>query len=131
MISTRPYLLRAFYEWIVDNSLTPYILVNAEIEGVAVPKQFIEGGKIILNLSPNAVQALHITNQIVEFDASFSGDVQSLYVPIKAVEAIYARENGRGMVFNTEEEDEETSSDGEPPVPPRSKSGKPKLTVVK
>lgn len=126
MTSTRPYLIRAFYEWIVDNLLTPYILVNAEMDNVEVPKQFVENGKIILNVSPKAVQRLRITNQVIEFDASFSGTVESIYVPIKAVEAIYARENGRGMVFNVEEEEED-----EPPPPPRSKSGKPKLTVVK
>lgn len=127
MTSTRPYLLRAFYEWIVDNLLTPYILVNAEMEGVDVPKKAIKDGKIIFNISPTAIQCLHITNQVVEFDASFSGVAQSIYIPIKAVEAIYAQENGRGMVFSLEEEDDA----GEPPPPPRTKSGKPKLSVVK
>lgn len=128
MTSTRPYLIRAFYEWIVDNLLTPYILVNAEVDGVIVPQNAIKDGKIIFNISSNAIQALHITNQIVEFDASFSGVAQSIYIPIKAIEAIYAQENGRGMVFNMEEEEEDA---GEPPPPPRTKSGKPKLSVVK
>jgi len=126
MTSTRPYLIRAFYEWITDNQLTPYILVNAEFAGVEVPRQFVENGKIVLNVAAEAIKSLRITNQVIEFNASFSSQVESIYVPIKAVEAIYARENGRGMVFNVEEEE-----DDEPPLPPRSKSGKPKLTVVK
>jgi len=129
MTSNRPYLLRAFYEWITDNHLTPYILVDAETPGVEVPKEFVEQGKIILNISQNAVQRLKITNQIVEFDASFSGNPVSIYVPIKSVLAIYARENGRGMVFTQETEEGEG---GEPPTPPRVEKGKkPKLTVVK
>lgn len=125
MTSTRPYLIRAFYEWIVDNNLTPYILVDATMEGAEVPNQFIEDGKIILNIAPAAIQQLRITNQVVEFDASFGGQAQHIFAPIKAIEAIYAHENGRGMVFGEEEEEDE------PPPPPRAASGKPKLTVVK
>lgn len=123
MTSTRPYFLRAFYEWIIDNLLTPQLLVRADEEYVEVPQQFVEDGKIILNISPKAVQNLKITNQIVEFEASFSGQLEHIYVPIQAIEAIYARENGRGMVFNLEEEDKTT--------PPPRNSGKPKLTVIK
>lgn len=128
MTSTRPYLIRAFYEWIIDNLLTPYVLINAEMEGVDIPSQFIEEGKIVLNISPNAVQQLHISNQVIEFDASFAGYAQHIYAPIKAIEAIYARENGRGMVFSAEDEGDE-----EPPPPPprKEKAGKPKLTVIK
>lgn len=127
MTSNRPYLVRAFYEWIVDNQFTPYILLSAEMAGVEVPKQFIENGKITLNISPSAVQDLRITNQIIEFSATFSGQPVFIFAPIKAVEAIYARENMRGVTFpETEVEDE-----GEPPPPPPVKAGKPKLTVVK
>lgn len=127
MTSTRPYLIRAFYEWIVDNNLTPYVLINATMEGVEIPTQFVEDGKIVLNVTPEAIQELRITNQIIEFEASFGGVPQHIFAPIKAVEAIYAHENGRGMVFGEEEEEDDT-----PPPPPRSsKSGKPKLTVVK
>jgi len=127
MTSSRPYLLRALYEWIVANQLTPYILVDATMEGSEVPTQYVEEGKIILNISPNAVNQLSISNQLVEFDASFSGRALHIYAPIKAVMAIYARENGRGMVFNQEEEDEFEA----PPPKPSVKKNKPKLTIVR
>lgn len=128
MTSTRPYLIRAFYEWILDNLLTPYLLVNAEKEGVEVPTQIVKDGKVIFNISPKAIKNLKITNQIIEFEASFAGNVEFIYLPIKAVEAVYAQENGRGMVFNQMEEEDDDA--GAPPPPPR-KAGKPKLSVVK
>lgn len=130
MNSNRPYLLRGLYEWIVDNKLTPYVLVDASFPKVEVPEQYVEDGKIILNISANAVHDLLISNQLVEFDASFNGAPYQISVPIKAVLAIYARENGRGMVF---QEDEEGEAENQPPVPPSrsSRSRKPKLTVVK
>lgn len=128
MTSNRPYLIRALYEWIIDNQMTPYVLLDAEMSGVDVPRQYVEDGKIILNIAPGAVQSLKITNQIIEFNASFSGFPTQVYAPIKAVLAIYARENGRGMVFSQELDEED---EGEPPPPPRLKSGKPKLTVIK
>lgn len=135
MISNRPYLLRALYEWIVDNQLTPHLLVNAEMPGVDVPTQYVQEGKIILNTAPRAVHHLHISNQAVEFDASFSGQPLNVYIPIQAVLAIYARENGRGMAFNPEEELEEgINVDKElPPTPAKHthKPRKPKLTIVK
>lgn len=128
MTSNRPYLLRALYEWIIDNQLTPYILLDAEMQAVDVPKQYIKDGKILLNISPSAIQALKITNQIIQFNASFAEVPMQVYAPIKAVLAIYARENGRGMVFSEEED----NSESEPPLPPRRQNfGKPKLTVVK
>ncbi len=127
MTSSRPYLIRAIYEWIVANKLTPYILVDTLVEGTEVPNEYVEDGKIILNASPNAISDLMISNQLVEFDASFSGRALHIYVPIKAVLAIYARENGRGMVFNQEEEDE-----FEVPPPRTSvKKSKPKLSIVR
>jgi stringent starvation protein B len=125
MTSNRPYLIRALYEWIVDNQMTPYVLVDTEMPGVNVPRQYIEDGKIILNIAANAVQSLKITNQIIEFEASFGGIPTKIYAPVRAVLAIYARENGRGMVFPQDIDEEET--DPPPPV----KTGKPKLTVVK
>lgn len=127
MTSNRPYLIRALYEWILDNEFTPYVLIDAEIPGVEIPKQYVEDGKIVLNISPHAVQELRITNQVIEFSASFSGQPMFIYAPIKAVLAIYAHENGRGMIFGQEEEE----GDDETLPPPRSKSGKPKLTIVK
>jgi stringent starvation protein B len=130
MTSSRPYLIRALYEWITDNQLTPYILVDAEVAGAEVPKQYVEDGKIILNISPQAVNDLAISNRVVEFNASFAGSPAHVFAPIRAVLAIYARENGRGMVFNQEEEDEFE----EPIAPPRqqpNKAKKPKLSIVK
>src|SRR6185312_11168326 len=134
MNSTRPYLIRAFYEWIVDNQLTPHILVNTDVPRVEVPPQYIEDGKIVLNVSPAAVQDLHISNYWVEFNASFAGQSLQITVPITAILAIYARENGRGMIFDQEEQgDEGGAVDAIPP--PRhalkAKSRKPKLTIVK
>lgn len=142
MTSNRPYLLRAFYEWIVDNSMTPYVVVNAEIQGVNVPQQYIDqDNKIVLNISPTAVEHLLIDERVVDFKARFSGVVTRVYAPINSVVAIYARENGRGMVFN---EEEDGGDDGGGPQQgnddtmfPDSKSskstkpGKPHLKIVK
>lgn len=132
MNSTRPYLIRAFYEWIVDSDCTPHIVVNAEFKDVVVPRDFVEGGQIVLNISMPAVQDLTLNNEAVSFQARFGGVAHKLYVPVEAVMAIYARENGRGMVFS--EEDEEA------PPPDKVKEsggkgssgkGKAHLTVVK
>ena len=113
MNSSRPYLLRAIYEWLIDNQLTPYLMVDAMMPHVEVPERFIEDGKIVLNIEPQAVGALRLGNDAVEFDARFSGIAHHIYVPIQAVKAVYAFENGRGMVFN-EEEDEEGGGDTDP-----------------
>lgn len=130
MISTRPYLIRAFYEWIVDNGCTPHIVVNAELPQVEVPEAFVESGQIVLNISMPAVKNLTLNNEAVSFQARFDGVAHDIFVPVIAVMAIYARENGRGMVFSEEEEDTQA------PPPKQSSSGKdskgkPHLTVVK
>ncbi len=129
MTPSRPYLIRALYEWIVDNGLTPYVLINAEYPEVVVPGQYVENGKIVLNINPSAVQNLLLSNQSLELDARFSGSPMHVYVPIMAVLAIYARENGKGMVFNEEE------YDGDEPPPSggddETKNKKPQLRVVK
>ncbi|MEW5757011.1 MAG: ClpXP protease specificity-enhancing factor [Pseudomonadota bacterium] len=125
MTSSRPYLVRAIYEWLVDNGMTPYVLVDAEIEGVVVPRQFVENGKIILNVAPAAVQGLQLGNDRIDFSARFGGQAMDVYVPLSAVKAIYARENGTGMVFNDE-------MDGpNPPATPKDDGAKPKLKLVK
>ena len=130
MNSSRPYLLRAIYEWLVDNELTPYILVDATAPEVSVPERYVEEGKIILNIEMQAVGNLQLGNDAVEFDARFSGVAHHIYIPMLAVKAIYAFENGRGMVFSEEEE-----SDAPPPQDPtppgKPKNPKPKLTIVK
>lgn len=134
MISNRPYLIRAFYDWISDNHLTPYIMVDAEFSGVNVPRQFVEEGKIVLNIAPQAIVRLSITNESLQFDASFSSIPYHIQVPIKAVLAIYAFENGRGMVF--EEDEDNGGDDNEPPpphkgIPAAGGKARPQLKIVK
>ncbi|OLS59348.1 ClpXP protease specificity-enhancing factor [Pseudomonas putida] len=140
MNSSRPYLVRALYEWIVDNDCTPHILVNAEYPAVQVPQGFASDGQIVLNISPNAVRGLQMENDAVSFEGRFGGVAHSLYVPTGAILGIYARENGQGMVFELEppmaedEEDDEVEPDDDGPPdggqPPRP-SGRPSLKVVK
>jgi stringent starvation protein B len=138
---TRPYLLRAFYEWIVDNHLTPYVVVMASMPGVDVPQKYVEeDGRIILNVAPSAVHHLDFTHTSLSFDARFGGIPHSVFVPMRAVAAIYAKENGRGMVFKEEDWEEETL----PSALPRTlkavtgsgrkkpgHKGRPKLTLIK
>lgn len=116
MTPNQPYLLRAFYEWIVDNELTPHIVVDATIEGVDVPVEHVKDGQIILNISSSACAELLIQNDWVSFKARFSGVSRELFVPVPAVLAIFARENGAGTVFMEEEppgeQDFASSSDG-------------------
>lgn len=100
MNSRLPYLLRATYEWIVDNNCTPYLVVDAMQPNVSVPQQFVQDGQITLNASMTATQHLEMTNEAVTFSARFSGRVEHIYVPVDAVLAIYARENGEGLVFS-------------------------------
>jgi stringent starvation protein B len=126
MNSSRPYLIRAIHEWIVDNFMTPYLLVDIEGEGVDVPRQHGQNGKIVLNVSPQAVDGLLLSNEAIAFRARFGGIAADVYVPVDAVLAIYARENGRGMVF-TEDEDEPG-----PDAPVKAgPGGRPRLKVVK
>ena len=137
MNSSRPYLVRALYEWIVDNDCTPHMLVNSEFPAVQVPQGFASDGQIVLNVSPTAVRQLHMDNEAVSFEGRFGGVPHTLYVPIAAILGVYARENGQGMVFDLEEpleaDDEvEPDDDGPPPgsEPPRP-TGRPSLKVVK
>jgi len=122
--SNRPYLIRAINEWLIDNQLTPHLLVNADAEGVEVPQNFIQDGKIVLNIGPHAVEGLRVTNEEVTFLARFSGVSQLISFPVSAVLAVYARENGRGMMFN---EDEDPEPDDSGPKP----DARPSLKVVK
>ena len=137
MSSSRPYLIRAFYEWILDNNCTPYILVNAGWVGVDVPEEHIKDGQIVLNISPAAVQNLLISNEAIEFNGRFSGIARVVYAPVAAIMGIYARENGQGMIFEPETQRPDPTDpggdDGSPPdsPEPESKSKKPSLRVVK
>lgn len=130
MTSSRPYLIRALYQWIVDNDVTPYILVDALVDGVDVPAQHIQDNKVVLNIAPMAVQGLSLDDEFISFSARFSGQSVNLFVPTNAVLAIYARENGQGMMFNDEPE---SPGPGDSPDGGESTGGKPKpsLRVVK
>jgi stringent starvation protein B len=135
---SRPYLIRAVYQWLLDNALTPHLLVNAEVPGVRVPVAHVKDGQIVLNVSPSAVQRLELGNDVIHFDARFGGQPMAVWIPPSAVLGIYARENGRGMVFPEEPADEPAEEsaattppehDPEPPAgPPRER---PSLKVVK
>lgn len=125
MTPLKPYLIRSLYDWIVDNDLTPYLLVNAEYKGAIVPQQFIEDGQIVLNVRPQAIQGLSLGNEQIHFNARFAGNPMRIVIPINAVLAIYAKENGRGMVLDNEDPEDDT-----PPTPPE-KPSRPSLRVVK
>ena len=129
MTPLRPHLIRAIYDWILENGMTPYLLVNADKENVVVPKQFIQDGRIIMNLRPEAIQDLSLGIENVEFNAMFNGTPMQVIFPAEAVLAIYAKENCKGMVFDEEE-------DMPPPDPSNgddasAKSARPALKIVK
>ena len=127
MTANRPYLLRAFYDWIVDNNCTPYLVVDATVQGVKVPMQFVQNGQIVLNTAPTAVGNLQLGNGAVTFSARFGGQPFALYIPLNAVLAIYARENGAGTVFTLEEDEDDADlvdmlpDDDPEPEPPKPK----------
>ncbi|MBM4195991.1 MAG: ClpXP protease specificity-enhancing factor [Gammaproteobacteria bacterium] len=125
----RPYLMRAMHAWIIDSGHTPHVVVNADAEGVSVPAQFVRDGKIVLNISHEAVTQLEIGNELLTFNARFSGTAMFVRVPVAAVLGIYARETGRGMIF-PEEESDAPQPDEPPPAPP-APAGKARLKVVK
>ena len=122
MSSSRPYLLRALNDWIIDNGMTTHVVVDANAKDVQVPREFVEAGKIVLNISPAAVQHLVLDNHFLSFSARFSGKAMDIFVPINAVMAIYAKENGQGMVF---------TDDPSPPPEDPAPDDKPKLRLVK
>ena len=136
MTSTRPYLIRALYEWIEDNGLTPHILVDATAPGVIVPKQHVREGQIVLNINPAAVRDLRLGNEWIEFSARFGGVARTIQIPVTAVLAIYARESGQGMAFGEEPSGEEPPPPDKPDKPdqpdqPPRPSRKPVLKIVK
>jgi stringent starvation protein B len=102
MSSKKPYVTRAFYQWIVDNGCTPYLLLNTKSKRVEVPKQFVKNNKIILDVSPTSVKDFEIHNEYVYFKAQFKGVEETIYAPIEAVLAIYAAEDGDGFMFEEE-----------------------------
>ncbi len=119
MTSNRPYLLRALYDWITDNGLTPHVLVDAEFAGVDVPDHAIQKGKVVLNIATGATENLQLENETIFFKARFSGKPYQITVPMGAVIAIYARENGQGMMF-AQDDSPPPPVDGSDDPPPRS-----------
>ena len=140
--STKPYLLRALWEWCCDNGFTPYIAVQVD-ERTRVPREFVRDGQIVLNIGPGATNKLQIGNELIEFQARFNGVARELSVPVERVSAIYARENGAGMAFEVDGDREmadeefgidtvvEPPTDEPPPEPPRPEDGRPKLQRIK
>nr|WP_272667024.1 ClpXP protease specificity-enhancing factor [Providencia sp. PROV069] len=158
MSPRRPYLLRAHYEWLLDNDMTPHLVVDVTVPAVNVPMEFARDGQIALNVAPRAVGNFEITNEEVRFNARFGGIPRQVYVPMAAIMAVYARENGAGMMFEPEaaydaelsagfeqveelednislvhetesvDENSHEPSGDEPPRPPK---GRPSLRVVK
>jgi stringent starvation protein B len=126
MTSQKPYLIRAIYQWLQDNQLTPYLLVNTTLDSVQVPTEYINDGKIVLNIDPDAVHNFHADNEWISFSARFSGKQMELFIPIIAVLAIYGKENNEGMFFT----DDETSPPS-PSKPTQPKQKRPGLKIVK
>jgi stringent starvation protein B len=136
MTPTKPYFIRALYDWIVDNACTPYLLVNTADSRCVVPTQFIRDGAIVLNLAPAAVKGLELGGEFIMFSARFSGVSQEITVPIGAVRAIYAKENGRGLAFEDEAVETAEVLPDTPPTEMRSSTepktkSPPRLTIVK
>jgi len=138
--STKPYLLRAIWEWCCDNGFTPYIAVQVDSR-TRVPREFIRDGQIVLNIGPDASNKLRIGNDFIDFQARFGGVARELSVPVEQVTAIYSRENGAGMAFEIEAnagvatgkapEQEHEEAGGDIPEPPRPEGGRPKLQRIK
>lgn len=126
MTPQKPYLIRAIYEWLLDNNMTPHLLVNTSYDGIQVPREYINDNKIVLNISDGAVQNFHADNEWISFSARFSGKPMELFIPIIAVQSIYGKENNEGMFFPNEDT---------PPPPKRPlqsvKKERPGLKIVK
>ena len=140
--SSRPYLFRGLYEWLLDNQLTPHVIIAADQPGVEVPVEQVQDGQLVLNISDTATRGLEMSNDALSFSARFGGVPRQIYVPMAAVVAIYARENGAGMVFGQEPSvaDDEVQDDADqaaeeqatsPQESARSKQAASHLKVVK
>lgn len=131
MTSSKPYILRAIYEWLLDNDMTPHLLVDANAEDVVVPMQFVQDGRIILNIAPSAVQSLLLENADVTFSARFGGKPFNLYIPMGAILGIYSKENGQGTMFKEDGMGGDEPPETDPPEPEKPKRPRPQLRVVK
>jgi stringent starvation protein B len=130
MTSSRPYLVRAMYQWIADNNMTPHLLVDVSVKGVQVPTEHVQNGKIILNIAPMAVTGLVLGDADITFSARFSGQSMNIFIPVEAVLAVYAKENGQGMMFSEDDGAISAPDDNEPEPDPK-KPSRPSLRVVK
>jgi len=126
---SRPYIVRAIYEWIVDNDCTPHLLVDATVPYVVVPESYVKDGQIVLNISPSAVVGLQMDNERISFNGRFGGQPRDIDVPVSAVLGIYARENGQGMVFDAAATPDPEPPESDPPSPSSAK--RPALKIVK
>jgi stringent starvation protein B len=147
MTSNKPYIVRAFYDWISDNDLTPYIVVDVSVYGVLVPMAYVNDGQIILNVSTTALGSISLGDDVIEFSARFGGKLENIAVPYGAVAAIYAKENGAGTSFEIEHVDlveeapvkpkgltsvsTDNKSTGKKVSSISKKKGKPSLKVIK
>jgi stringent starvation protein B len=134
MTPNRPYIIRALYEWITDNHLTPHLLINADVTGVEVPARAIQQNKVVLNIDPGAVEGLDLGNEWLLFNTRFAGVKEAIRIPVEAIIAVYARENGQGMMFA---QDEDLERDGRESIESGMDEGddlaprKPHLTLIK
>jgi stringent starvation protein B len=127
---SKPYVVRAIYDWIVDNNCTPHVLIDAQIEGVMVPLDYVTEGQIVLNISPTAVVSLNLGNDAIEFSGRFGGVPMDVFLPLDSVLGIYARENGQGMIFEDDDDFDGSNPPPEPdPISPRL-ARKPSLKLV-
>ena len=135
LISTRPYLIRAIREWVMDNGLTPQLLVDAGVDGIVIPEGYVQDGKIVLNVHTEAVKALELGNEFITFSARFGGTSYAINLPIQSVLAVIARENGQGIFFQGEEmqhQMEQSADDSKEHLPNGQSSGprRPYLRLV-
>jgi len=145
MTSNKPYVVRAFYEWILDNNLTPYVVVDTTVYGVLVPLAYVKDNQIVLNIAPDSVGSISLVGDVLEFSARFGGNLEHITVPYGAIGAIYAKENGAGTSLTIEHSQEpnqadipqtpalssvSSSSEDKPAKPAKSK-GRASLKVIK
>ena len=130
MTPSKPYVIRAIYDWIVDNNCTPHVLIDAACDGVVVPADYVTDEQIVLNISPTAVVGLHLGNDAISFSGRFGGVPLDVELPMESVLSIYARENGQGMVFDDDDAGGPNPPSGPGPIQPGA-TKKPSLTLVK
>lgn len=126
---TRPYMVRAIYQWIEDNALTPYLMVDATAENVQIPTEHVQDGRIVLNIASRATGNMSMENDYIHFSARFGGVSQDIWVPLTAVMGIYAKENSQGMFFDPKEYENyqpEEESQASPSASPKATTPKPK-----